>query len=697
MTCMLGDRTCMESLRKDITDLQGTVIDVFSRVGAVRSPSWKFPDKTSCDLDLVQLLDRYDYVEEDADFTQLSHMVLLELVIDRLLLLLQSFEVYTELISSDGRFTPTTRGPGTSMSIGLTVRKYWSSMMKLGTIYQQARSSSHENIIVSKQRGTAKESPYLPSAMLQSVPSRTESRHLVCTPQEMNRSIAKDTRTVGSQTLESALVPCDACAIAQSSLKEVSDAIVSVCSSQNLPSSLTKIQEVLPTGGILSPSEMRYWASEESKDLARISKHLSELTQVIQPLRSQLEAAKVENERLQQNVESWKNQLQAQREELQKQAKDNERTLKEKGQQNQDVVDKLERDKEELKKGSAFLEERVSILKEELKTQHCTIRDLELARQKLLGEMQSMVHKEEVSQLEKKMSDLKVQLERTLQRLQESEEAVSKERARGESLQSHKESLHAKQKSLLQQLDRLSQECESLQGSLGDTDEERAKLEEQIEQMEKEAENLKRQLKDQQEVIKVLQQEKVTLEKSMSEVTMQLTELHGCLQEQKEREKLLVSFPDLHPLPEFESSGNITEDMEKQLQANSIRISILEEENSKLRASLYRLGEMSNQGPLKIIPQTQLWALSPTRELLSPEPQITDSRISVTKPPTPKLNSVTLPRDTMKSPAIGQPERKGSSQSLNLVNFPPANSAIAAYARVKQVKGRNRTPSSDRK
>ncbi|XP_073410922.1 coiled-coil domain-containing protein 157 isoform X4 [Dendrobates tinctorius] len=137
MTCLLGDRTCMESLRKDITDLQGTLIDVFSRVGAVRFPSWKFPDKTSCDLDLVQLLDRYDYVEDDTDYTQLSHMVLLELVIDRLLLLLQSFEVYTELVRSDGSFTPT-QDPGPSMSIGLTVRKYWNNMLKLGTLYQKA-------------------------------------------------------------------------------------------------------------------------------------------------------------------------------------------------------------------------------------------------------------------------------------------------------------------------------------------------------------------------------------------------------------------------------------------------------------------------------------------------------------------------------------------------------------------------------
>ncbi|XP_077165044.1 coiled-coil domain-containing protein 157 isoform X5 [Paroedura picta] len=83
MATLLGNQNCMESLRKDITDLQGTVINVFSRAGAVRYPSWKFPDKVSCDLDLVALLDHYDYVENDPVFTQHSHVVLLELVIDR--------------------------------------------------------------------------------------------------------------------------------------------------------------------------------------------------------------------------------------------------------------------------------------------------------------------------------------------------------------------------------------------------------------------------------------------------------------------------------------------------------------------------------------------------------------------------------------------------------------------------------------
>uniref|UniRef100_K7E9Y4 Coiled-coil domain containing 157 n=2 Tax=Ornithorhynchus anatinus TaxID=9258 RepID=K7E9Y4_ORNAN len=74
---------CMDGLRQDLTDLQGAVLDVFSRAGVVRRPSWKFPDRLSCDLDLVALLDRYDHVDGDPEFSQLAHVVLLELVIDR--------------------------------------------------------------------------------------------------------------------------------------------------------------------------------------------------------------------------------------------------------------------------------------------------------------------------------------------------------------------------------------------------------------------------------------------------------------------------------------------------------------------------------------------------------------------------------------------------------------------------------------
>ena len=42
---LLGSKYCIESLRSDVTDLQEAILDVMSRAGPVRQPSWKYPDK----------------------------------------------------------------------------------------------------------------------------------------------------------------------------------------------------------------------------------------------------------------------------------------------------------------------------------------------------------------------------------------------------------------------------------------------------------------------------------------------------------------------------------------------------------------------------------------------------------------------------------------------------------------------------
>jgi hypothetical protein len=45
--------------------------------------SWKFPDKNSGDLDIEYLLELYDFAEDDPEGSQVAHIALYELVIDR--------------------------------------------------------------------------------------------------------------------------------------------------------------------------------------------------------------------------------------------------------------------------------------------------------------------------------------------------------------------------------------------------------------------------------------------------------------------------------------------------------------------------------------------------------------------------------------------------------------------------------------
>lgn len=83
MAKLLGSKYCIESLRGDVTDLHAVAVDVLSRVGPSASfRSWKYPDKISSDLDIPELLERYDYCEDEEE-RQVAHIVLMELVIDR--------------------------------------------------------------------------------------------------------------------------------------------------------------------------------------------------------------------------------------------------------------------------------------------------------------------------------------------------------------------------------------------------------------------------------------------------------------------------------------------------------------------------------------------------------------------------------------------------------------------------------------
>ncbi|XP_019362297.1 PREDICTED: coiled-coil domain-containing protein 157 isoform X2 [Gavialis gangeticus] len=631
-----GGRTCVESLRRDVTDLQGAIADVCGRAGPARFRSWKFPDRLSCELDVVALLQRYDYVEGDAELTRRSHVALLELVIDRLLLLLQSFTGYAENLVNE-QAVPPPQAVGPCMSVGLTVRKYWNSMLKLGALYQQS---------VSENKSNRKEASALKST-LQNL--KAENEHLrSCSPviselgtffdctqattsclsqnfsvpdydiNDLSRprsaySVTRNNHSVHSQTIESSLVPCDSCASAQASLQEVSKAIVSICRNQNIPSSLCKFQKMIEEtmfNKTLAATDMRYWASEQMKDLSRINKHLGMLMQLINPLKTELEESEKQKDELRKQVEDFAKVLQQEKDIQEQQRQAVKQCLEKKNKENHEIMAKLEKDNENAKIGTALLEEQISSLKEELASQQATVKELELIKMSLLEEMRTkMVDKSQMLKLQEQVQLVTTQLESTSQELSKVTLQLDKEKAKVKSMLRHEESLQAKQRVLLQQLDSVDQECEELRTTLSEAEEDKAKLVEQLKEMQDKKQQVQHKLEAQQELTENLEQEKQSLEQSTFELHKNVSELEELIQELKERQRLLVSFPDLHiPVEaQFESTGNVAEDMEKQLQANNIRIYILEQENFRLRTALVKMREAAKQGALRLIPQTQLW------------------------------------------------------------------------------------------
>ncbi|NXE68180.1 CC157 protein, partial [Calcarius ornatus] len=596
MAHLLGHRGCMESLRADLRDLQAAIADVCSRAGAVRLPSWKFPDKVSCELDIAVLLQRYRHSASEPEFSQHAHVVLLELLIDRLLLLLQSFTGYAEAVLSGGTVPPP-RGPGPGMSAGLTARTFWSAMLRLGALCQQLRDQKGYRMEIPTQQSTPpsalqvgkSQKEHLKSILPEDLEPGTaseaaQSPSVSPNPSGQPRagpSLALSTRSVPTQTLGSPLGSCDTCSSAQASLHEVGRAITSICQSQNIPSALSKFQEVLEDSAgrrNLSAADMSYWASEQSKDLSRINKHLQGLLQQLNPVRAQLEEMGKQKDKLQKQAEEFSRKLQAEKNTQAEQQKAAEQSLRAKEKEHSEAVARLEQDKDDLRRGTELLghggcvfpELSKTTLLEEVSTTmvaQSQVLELEEKVQVLTGQRDS---------LEQELSASRVQLE---QELSATRVQLEKEKVRVESLLRHEESLQAKQSTLLQQLDSLDRELEEMQASLGEAEEDKARLAEQLEQ-------------SQQQSGKQLQAQQ--LQANTSRLQEQAQEL-------RERERLLVFFPDLHMPAEtqFESSGNLTEDMKSQLQANKIRMEVLERENTQLEALLAKVKAAAEQGVLK--------------------------------------------------------------------------------------------------
>ncbi|KAM6403762.1 coiled-coil domain-containing protein 157 [Rhynochetos jubatus] len=657
MAHLLGHRGCMESLRADLRDLQAAIGDVSARAGAVRFPSWKFPHQVSCELDVAALLEQYCYAEKDPEFTQHSHVVLLELVIDRLLLLLQSFTGYAENLLGEQAMSPA-KAVGPCTSAGLTARKYCRSMLKLGAIYQQ---------LLAKMKAGRKEKPPLRSAtQAGEAEEECQKRHLpevlelrasrevaqstpLCPPSSVRApgsdalasslpraacSTAGSTRSIPTQTTGSPLGACDACTSAQASLREVGRAITTICRSQNIPSALRRFQEVVEesTGRrTLSAKDMSYWASEQSKDLSRIGKHLQVLLQQVSPLRAELEESAKQKDELRQQVEDFSQLLRVEKEAQAQQRKKAKQDLEAKDREYSEAVARLEQDRDELRQGAALLEEQFCALKSELAAKQAAVQELEVTKTTLLEELNATktVARSRVLELEKTVQLLSGQRESLGRELSTTTSQLEKEKAKVESVLRHQESLQAKQRALLQHFNSLDWEREELQASVGEAEEDKARLAQQLEESQEQS---GQQLRAQQELLDTLQQEKLMLEQSVLELQATISRLEEQEQELKERERLLVLFPDLHIptetqretkgaggqqqaelqlLPQgsgvlFAGTGSLAEEMEQQIQANSIRIGVLEEENIRLGAALAKLKVAAEQGVLKLVPQTQL-------------------------------------------------------------------------------------------
>uniref|UniRef100_A0A672JPM5 Uncharacterized protein n=1 Tax=Salarias fasciatus TaxID=181472 RepID=A0A672JPM5_SALFA len=157
-----------------------------------------------------------------------------------------------------------------------------------------------------------------------------------------------------------------------------------------------------------------------------------------------------------------------------------------------------------------------------------------------------------------------------------------------------KSSMQAKQRSLDERVDTLNEKCEDLQRELLEREKLEADFHNQLHQVTHEKEKLQTQF-TQHELCLEAHREKRTLELQVGELKHSVAELKEHIRSLREREKLLVAFPDLTPLAHAQPQSNVVLDMKQQLQANSIRIEVLDQENVTLQQSLFKLKERARQ------------------------------------------------------------------------------------------------------
>ncbi|KAM8864838.1 coiled-coil domain-containing protein 157 isoform 1-T2 [Synchiropus picturatus] len=563
MTQFLGRQDCMDSLRRDLVDLQGAIVDVFSKTGPVQCPSWKFPDKLSCNLDMVSLLDQYDHVEGEDAFNQHAHIVLLELVIDRLLLLLQSFDSYVEAPGSSQQ-KRSTQQKG-CISIGLVVIKYWSHLVEFT-----------QNKIMSPETG--------PSNVIEAIPN---SCNLSLSPTDPVESHPCSTDVVShSASCQTGELPCDACNEVQSVLRQTGAALVGLFTAEGLPSSMQSLlaaSEDHLEPGQMTDVDVAQWASEQLRDLRRLGKHIREVRETVQPLKKQLTAAEEERERLRLESESAIKQLET---EVKKYSA---------------TVTKLEKTQTLMKdKEEKLLEEKKQLQTElfSLKKSHSTLEEkLTLQQQSLQAhqaEQVSLLEKVRTLQMEEDLcGKLQKRVVKLQRQLSEQQLLYEKEKAKYQSACRQQESMQVKQNSLLERVDTLDVECEELHRQLGLKEEAELELYSQLQEMSREKEHVLTQLTPQKELCVHLERDKRRLESDVGDLKRSVDDLQELVQSLEERERLLVAFPELSPLTlvQPQSTGNVLLDMEQQFQANSIRIKVLERENVSLHTSLVKLKE----------------------------------------------------------------------------------------------------------
>ncbi|XP_065054764.1 coiled-coil domain-containing protein 157-like [Rhopilema esculentum] len=657
MAHLLGSKSCLESLARDIEDIQVTIKDGVEKVGPLHVYSWKFPDKLSGELDVKELLSTYTHSSDD-DFNRLAHIVLFELVIDRFMFLMQIASQFLDKICSAVEKAPESanrsrsRMSGTSMSMGLTVKKFWNKATHLShKIFQMQQQAKDKRVVASRVENAVNKLQEDNEIMREAILSmRTQSASTVdrsqssmtlrsdtsisqqnakslsfisnngaTSEQEITLAIedfavSKMLTNVATQTFDTAFVSCEACARMQQNLIDVGTAMISLCESQGLPSSLAKQKKMLKKS-LMAATDVSRWTIEQNRDIERINKHLEYLYSRIEPLRTDLEKSRQTCKKLKEQVKELSDgKIGIEKDLVEKEVNFNKK-ISVLANQHEKSESKLKKELEQLKTDKEQVDCLYDKLESENKSRKKQNMQLEKENAKISAELkQETSEKKRLLDIEQEFHLIKDELTKVHEKLCETEVEMGKTQTENKALAKHNKAIQAKQDSLLERANQLDQECEDLQNKLAEMEEEREELIKECEANKQENEMAAKTTSELQVLVNQKEKQKEELEMEVKNLQEKVAVLEEEIQDARKHLTLLSEFPVIgHSSGRDVSSSvediiatktmtelSLKDEMSKQIKANTIRIAVLEEQNNSLRNSLAKYEQCRAELPKEI-------------------------------------------------------------------------------------------------
>ncbi|XP_076815652.1 coiled-coil domain-containing protein 157-like [Clavelina lepadiformis] len=620
MTQLLGTKYCLESLQHDIKDVQDTIVEIISRVGSVQYQSWKFPDKHSMDVDVDGLLSEYAYEELDEERNEVVHVMLYDLLIDRLLFLFHCFTYFNEILLSV-KSSPKSSSMR-SISAGLTVKRSWGRLAQVAKVLKQ-----FANQIEKEQLGNTRK----PAHIRKSKSSDTDS--VASDASDSSGALSKPFATMihcSSQTSETAYVVCEVCDRTQTCLHEVGKSLVHVCKSQGLPTALEDYIAKQTDSSLMSIAELSRWKNLQKRDLSRIDRHLDSLMKQINPLKQNVSTAEKNEQKFKEEIARLQSISGRKLVEFQEEQRKYEYRFKENEKSLQKCISCLSDENEKLREEVSTLKSLMSDSKEELFKGRKALICLDNVNSQLKHETEERKEcQAEIFRMKTVALELQEKLRSAENTLNTTKIHLEKEISRSKTIYNREEVVQKKHQSILIRFDELNEECEALRERLAVVEEEH---DEQAEKMKRESATVNEQtskLRSLEEQSSVVEKEKETMQKTINDLRLTAERLEEQVEKFTEREKLLVSYPDLQNTASINptGTGDIIIDMEQQIKANNVRIDILKKENVNLMQTLSKISSRSNSDldfaseaeslsseSMYQAQTVQLWKKSPSQE-----------------------------------------------------------------------------------